>query len=572
MARDILLLHDFNPYVFYILPYLQQCLGNQFIIIQQGDIALPLTNAELQPLLLLDPKTRVCLAAGAQPIGRELRRLNTQSGLQVRSIIPIAHPMTRVVRLFQQRVAFDALADGDMPAEPDLSWYVARGLAVALNSIPAANYQVAHLLGGLWGAAIDTETAADLASFVCDCTSPTLADFPAIARAQVFAALLEAGMPAAAESFVAADASTNLPTQIQMLRDSLPAALFEELRYRNEGDLLLFHRVAECVIERAPLSAAERAKAHETIALADQLIVRGRYGRPRQSGLDTTAGGFVDADPVLGWRPTPNAHFALSVHGRDLVMETDASGLRPVIGQNPIGTPTLAVYGCSCTFGWSVATDGVFCSLLQAMFPQWRVENHGVIGYGPLHNLLQLERNQRFDPAEFVTFCQIPGHSLRAAADFAIIAAYQQHPMLASKVRTYPKAYLDQSGKLRVRQIAFRRPELLGIDHTDFAPDEHYLDLLCFRIYERAADIVRANRGYFFLTLLNETPSAYMLDLLMQAQIPVVNAGLVGDEYTNLPDDGHPNALAHRHFAERIRDHLVAIAPAQANATRLQAS
>ncbi|HKF02478.1 MAG TPA: hypothetical protein VKB49_09185, partial [Candidatus Sulfotelmatobacter sp.] len=40
------------------------------------------------------------------------------------------------------------------------------------------------------------------------------------------------------------------------------------------------------------------------------------------------------------------------------------------------------------------------------------------------------------------------------------------------------------------------------------------------------------------------------------AGIPVVNASLNGPEFSLLPDDPHPNALAHFTYAEKILQYL----------------
>jgi hypothetical protein len=39
----------------------------------------------------------------------------------------------------------------------------------------------------------------------------------------------------------------------------------------------------------------------------------------------------------------------------------------------------------------------------------------------------------------------------------------------------------------------------------------------------------------------------------------VVDASLDGAEYACLPDDAHPNALANRIYAEKIRDYLASV-------------
>jgi hypothetical protein len=100
------------------------------------------------------------------------------------------------------------------------------------------------------------------------------------------------------------------------------------------------------------------------------------------------------------------------------------------------------------------------------------------------------------------------------------------------------------------------RHDLLNIDCSDFVPDPHYLDLVCFRLFEQANEIVTAYGGFFITTLRNQF-STMLTQWLSQGGIPVVNASLVGKEYTSLPDDAHPNALAHQFYAKRIRDYLL---------------
>jgi hypothetical protein len=191
------------------------------------------------------------------------------------------------------------------------------------------------------------------------------------------------------------------------------------------------------------------------------------------------------------------------------------------------------------------------------MFPAWRVENHGVPGYGTAQNLIQLERETRWNKAGLVTFCWIEHHLRRNVADFSWIERLSWSALSEGPGRRVPRATLDQNGALQMQSVRLPRPDFSGIDFSDFAPDNYYLDLVCFRLFERANAIVIGCGGHFFITTLQGQLSTGLRKQLADHGIPVVDASLSGDEYTCLPYDSHPNALANRIYAERIREYLL---------------
>lgn len=272
-------------------------------------------------------------------------------------------------------------------------------------------------------------------------------------------------------------------------------------------------------------------------------------------------GAMVENDPILHTRLKANALVDMNVLGRRVVMDVDATGCRPVIGQRDAGEKTFAAYGCSFTYGVAIAADETFCSLLQGLFPTWRFENHGVGGYSTVQNLIQLERNCRWRKPEFVTFCWIADHLGRNVASIPWIQAISGNiprPITGeSPQRSFPRAALDASGELQMRSVRVPRHDILGIDVTDFRPDPYYLDLVCFRLLERADSIVTGYGGHFFVTTLQGSFSAHLTGRLAERGIPVVDASVNGKDFLLLPDDPHPNALANRIYAERIRNHLL---------------
>jgi hypothetical protein len=125
----------------------------------------------------------------------------------------------------------------------------------------------------------------------------------------------------------------------------------------------------------------------------------------------------------------------------------------------------------------------------------------------------------------------------------------------------HPKAFLNEEGEVEIRTVNFKRPDLKpdgknDIDLTDFAPEPYYLDLVTFKVFERAHRLVTQAGGRFFVTILRWSMSPTLKRMVDEAGIDVLDASLYGLEYTNAPDDGHPNALGHQIFAERIAAHV----------------
>jgi hypothetical protein len=92
-----------------------------------------------------------------------------------------------------------------------------------------------------------------------------------------------------------------------------------------------------------------------------------------------------------GYRLHPNRTLRLRPKGGDLVA-SNAQGFR---GARDVGEadprPRIVVLGDSMTFGGGVAEAERFTERLEAAEPGWRVENLGMIGYGPDLMLRALE-------------------------------------------------------------------------------------------------------------------------------------------------------------------------------------
>jgi len=269
------------------------------------------------------------------------------------------------------------------------------------------------------------------------------------------------------------------------------------------------------------------------------------------------SGTLYELDPELMIRLKPNASIEALVLGRRVVMEVDASGCRPVVGQPVNYEKVLAAYGCSCTYGIAIPVEETFCSLLQSMFPRWRVENHGVGGYSGTQNLIQLQRDLRWSSADYVTFCWIHDHLRRNIAEYSYLHQNMRTCPRDRPQRPWPRAALDGDGQLEFRSVLYPRFDLFDLDMSDFRPDPYYSNLVCAAILRRADELVRGSGGHFFVTTLRGTMPSALLRMLQDAGIPVVDATLSGRQYSCLPDDAHPNGLANEYYAEKIREYLV---------------
>jgi hypothetical protein len=187
------------------------------------------------------------------------------------------------------------------------------------------------------------------------------------------------------------------------------------------------------------------------------------------------------------------------------------------------------------------------------------VENHGVNGYGQTQALLQLMRDMRFNRLRAVGFGWIENHLARNVAAIGQVQLQTQEgggrgPQQG--IRSIPRAVLEEDGGIAFRQVGLDRPDLAGLDLADFAPDQYYLNLVCAALLRRAAALVRAQGGHFFVLVQMHRLPPQLLRLLAEDSIPVIDASVEGPEWMIGVGNPHPNAAASRRYAEAVESHL----------------
>lgn len=549
MTRHVVVYHGYNEQLFSGRAHFKALLGDNWTALEPAG-GRPSSKADLTSFIR-SADTPAVFAAYAVPA------FGDSGDLKIRSIVPIGHPIVRAFVNYRRR-AERQLERGSFAD------FVRTELARTRNSIYLANGQLALLAGGEWQRSFnDSNDIQPIVRELCEHAELGLIHFPQLMQCVLVKTLMSAGAPISAPLVLRPSADNELVTALADALEQLPILLRDDLILRNAADLLLFDEVAAAFAASLPIAAAERDRIRDVADAAAELT---RHRRARAVAVSKGISDkpsppvahhvFFRHEPVLGWWPEPNATLEREVLGRHVVMEADAQGYRPVPRQPATGDKVLAVYGCSFTFGWGLPVEETFCSRLQTMLPQWRVENHGMSGFGTGQSLLQLERASLWQPADYVTFCWIPEHMRRAIAHHSIIQGYQYPGWLASPISIYPKAYIGEDGSLAIKHVSFKRPELAGIDLEDFAPDAYYIEYVTARIFERAAEIVREGGGHFFVTVLRFSMSDNLRAQLQAAGIPVLDASVNGREYSLMPFDGHPNAKANEIFAERIHSYV----------------
>lgn len=401
-------------------------------------------------------------------------------------------------------------------------------------------------------------------------------DFPDLLVAGLARVTEAAGVPWSREAIFAAVRQLPEPDLVAELtawRVRLPEPLFRSLCEMNRPDLVLLDGLFRAKQREFDLAKPDIERVEDTLTACSELTGHRVSRRPRPAASAASPGGIVaqtrerqvwmEPDPVIGWRIRPNARFETWLLGNRVVLTTDAAGQRTVVGQPDMAPRTLAIYGCSIACGLGVSDEDVLASVLQRDLPAWRVENHGVPGHGTVHNWLLLQRNMRWTRCEAVTFAYAREHRLRNVADLRWVllrSGSEAGSWISGPVEATPRAMIDSEGKLTTRPVRLPRADLRDIDLVDFLPDDYYLDLISFRLFVEARNLVRDSGGHFFVTFVGRSMSRLLDAWCADAGIPLVRAILPSDSYTNLPDDHHPNAAGHRFYADRIIEYLHGVA------------
>lgn len=236
---------------------------------------------------------------------------------------------------------------------------------------------------------------------------------------------------------------------------------------------------------------------------------------------------------------------------------------------------TVSFLGCSFTYGYGVNDTETFVAEMQREHPEWLLENQGVIGYGTVQSLLQLQTLidkgetdavlLNFSSFHFMrnSLSQIyrknlklgyahssePVDSIMSIAKFPFISSCNCDPQYAS----WAKMHDNWIGREYLASVNW--VQTLTEQYWDSKLDEVALTTCLF---EKMQDLCQEANISFGIVCLDATAETKALHTNLP-NLPWldVNFNFEDSTKTFLPHDSHPNAVGHHLIADKIDPFLI---------------
>lgn len=287
--------------------------------------------------------------------------------------------------------------------------------------------------------------------------------------------------------------------------------------------------------------------------------------------VDVHPGGrLVQGHPELGYRYLPGAYTVTLYEAFSFRMTHEDDTLRVTRPnrdeEGPDGRREVWIFGCSLAHGWSLNDDETFPWLLQREFPEVRLVNFGVGGYGTLQSLIQFREalGARDRPA----LCLLAYASIHDSRNSFSRSRRKQVIPHDRKLGPFsqPVARLDGERGLtsRMSAMSYREFPLMRRSAVVHYLEKAYNDLedrllrgpeISRRLIEEFQQ--RATAAEVPFVLVGMTGAAGTHDTLRYAAqrgISTFDASVDTSKpgYNNLPYDGHPSAKANREYAQLL--------------------
>jgi hypothetical protein len=154
-------------------------------------------------------------------------------------------------------------------------------------------------------------------------------------------------------------------------------------------------------------------------------------------------------DVVLGWKQKPGRYvYKAFVEGLpDIRMTISEDGTRTTGTSDAKSHNGLAIFGCSYAEGEHISDEDTFAWKLQSRYPEIRVTNYGVAGYGTYQSRLLMEKVlERPNPPHKLLYAFMEHHEARNIAHSSWLKGLSGHSTEGDVA--LPFASLDASGRL----------------------------------------------------------------------------------------------------------------------------
>ncbi len=307
------------------------------------------------------------------------------------------------------------------------------------------------------------------------------------------------------------------------------------------------------------------------LALVSEGVLRLVGVKPWNATKKTTqvepGGRLFEANPTLGYTHIPGSYQITLADGYSFHITNLPNTLRvthaiETYDSTTSAKPGIWIFGCSFTYGWAINDEQTYPWLLQQDFPDYDVRNFGCSGYGTLHSLIQLREALATGRApKVVVLAYASFHDARNT--FLRKRRKNVAPWNSLGPLVQPYASLDKDGKLVVKMadVEYREFPLMRRSSLAHFVEMTYNNFEAVRtpsrkiteaIIDEMHALCEANGIQMVFAFIDG--KRYMIDYATKTGLPVVDISVDMSvaENTNTPHDGHPSALAHRHYADTL--------------------
>lgn len=232
--------------------------------------------------------------------------------------------------------------------------------------------------------------------------------------------------------------------------------------------------------------------------------------------------------------------------------------------------PEISFMGCSFTYGYGVNDGETFAALTQHNSPNKKVNNYGVIGYGTVQSLLQLQQKSDLESGDIILLCFSTYHFMRnslsneyrsrlkigfenssenleenmASARFPAVKDCTGDPFWVN----WDQMYSNWPGRTWFSSINFIQTSVDRLMDRKFNPVE-----LAGCLIEKMNSICLEKGAKFGVICLDQDKRTEDLKNNL-AHIPWLDVqfDFGNAEITNIPYDSHPNEKGHHFIHQKI--------------------
>ena len=279
-------------------------------------------------------------------------------------------------------------------------------------------------------------------------------------------------------------------------------------------------------------------------------------------------GRLYEDDPIMGYCLKPGRFTVYMADGFPVQTTHLPSFERATRGADqPSERGEVWVFGCSYTYGWSVADEETFPWLIQQALPSFRVRNFGVPGYGNLQGLLRFrEEIKKGVSPKIVVLVYASFHDERNAG----LRRWQKSLIRPRNgnigPQAQPRATLDSEGNLKTSEHPEEFWELPGmrtwsIPHSiekrwnKFQANTVPTGKISQQIIRNFAQEAEKQGAVFLLAgIESDLKTESMLRWWERegGTTADISVNMNENGMRNDPHDCHPGPKAHRVFAARL--------------------